>query len=101
MKNTVIPHQETIPIMKVAVWDTYVAKKDGKIMHFDIIVLDTMRERSVIYDFGKDYLNYKNQEGQLLTSEECKFCHIETASQDMLDSIDRQGYFIVEMENCD
>jgi Domain of unknown function (DUF2024) len=23
--------------MKVAVWDTYVNKKDGSIMHFDII----------------------------------------------------------------
>jgi len=24
--------------MKVAVWDTYVTKKDGSVMHFDIIV---------------------------------------------------------------
>jgi hypothetical protein len=30
--------------MKVAVWDTYVTKKDGSIMHFDIIADEEIKD---------------------------------------------------------
>ncbi len=35
--------------MKVTVWDTYVTKKDGSIMHFDIIAPDTINDEDVIH----------------------------------------------------
>lgn len=34
--------------MKVAVWDTYVTKKDGTIMHFDIMVPEQIRDRKSV-----------------------------------------------------
>lgn len=86
--------------MKVAVWDTYVTGKDGKTMHFDIIVPQTLKDTTTIYNYGKDYLKIKGQEGQPLTSEECKFCHIEAATPEMLESIAQKGFYIIEMENC-
>lgn len=48
--------------MKVAVWDTYVNKKDGSVMHFDIIAPDHMKDENTIIIFGKDYLQSKNQQ---------------------------------------
>ncbi|KAA3651481.1 MAG: DUF2024 family protein [Bacteroidetes bacterium] len=86
--------------MNVAVWDTYVTRKDGVIMHFDIIVPEEMKNKETVYEYGKTYLNSKGQSGQALTSEECVFCHIESIKPHWEKAIKQQGYFIYEMENC-
>ncbi|MCY1227488.1 hypothetical protein D3C87_47350 [compost metagenome] len=86
--------------MKVAVWDTYVTKKDGSIMHFDILAPDEISDLETIYDFGKKYLKSKNEEDSTLTSKECNFCHIEKATEEIVNSIEQKGYFIIEMEGC-
>ncbi len=87
--------------MQVAVWDTYVTKKDGTIMHFDIIAPSEIKHTIVIYNYGKEYLKTKDQEKQPLASKECRFCHIETVKPQWEADIRRKGYFIYEMENCD
>lgn len=86
--------------MKVAVWDTYVTKKDGSIMHFDIIAPDHVRDESTIHAFGRAYLITKGQENQPLTAKECSFCHIESVRKAWEEPIAQQGYYIYEMENC-
>jgi len=86
--------------MRVAVWDTYVTKKDGTVMHFDILVPEDIKDTTVIYNYGKDYLKSKAQEEQPLSSKECRFCHIETLRPQWEAEIKKQGYFIIEMENC-
>ncbi len=86
--------------MKVAVWDTYVTKKDGSLMHFDIITPEETKDEAVIYGYGKAYLENKGQAGQPLTSEECRFCHIETIKPQWEEAIRQKGYYIYEMENC-
>ncbi len=87
--------------MEVAVWDTYVTKKDGNIMHFDIIVPATLDKEELIYSFGREYLKSKGQEGQSLSADQCRFCHIETLQKHWKNALENQGYFILEMENCD
>ncbi|GBD33976.1 hypothetical protein HRbin34_00282 [bacterium HR34] len=85
--------------MEIAVYDTYVKRKDGRIMHFDIIVeKNTPYEKVIAY--GNEYLKTKGEEGQELSSNECKFCHIEKASKDIEEKIKNKGYYIYEMENC-
>ncbi len=86
--------------MEVAVWDTYVTKKDGSIMHFDIIAPEEIKDTTVIYGYGREYLKTKGQEGQPLTSKECRFSHIETVRPQWEVEIKQKGYFIIEMENC-
>lgn len=86
--------------MRVAVWDTYVQKKDGTVMHFDIIAPQEVQDAEVIYGFGKTYLASKGQSGQPLTAQQCKFCHIEEVKPQWQDEIQEKGYFIFEMENC-
>lgn len=86
--------------MKIAVWDTYVTKSDGKIMHFDIIVPEELKDESKIFTFGKEYLKSKNLEDLVLTSKECQFCHIQQTPEHMVQDIGQKGYYIYEMENC-
>ncbi|MCU0320102.1 MAG: DUF2024 family protein, partial [Flavobacteriales bacterium] len=61
---------------KVAVWDTYVTRKDGRVMHFDIIAPSSQRDTTVIHGYGQAYLESKGQGGQPLTAKECRFCHV-------------------------
>ncbi|WP_207420322.1 DUF2024 family protein [Desertivirga brevis] len=86
--------------MKISVWDTYVQKKDGQTMHFDILVPSDITNDALIYEMGKQYLTTKGQEGQALSSKECQYCHQEIASEEMVDAIDKQGFYIIEMEGC-
>jgi len=86
--------------MQVAVWDTYVTKKDGSIMHFDIIAPSEIKDNNVIFNYGLEYLKEKGQEDQPLTSKECSFCHFETIRPQWEAEIKDKGYFILEMENC-
>lgn len=86
--------------LKVNVWDTYVTKKDGKIMHFDIIAPAQVLDTAVIYNYGKEYLKLKGQEGQPLTSKQCRLCHMRNLIPAWEDEIKEKGYFILEMEGC-
>ena len=85
---------------KVNVWDTYVTRKDGKMMHFDIIAPVEITDTDVIYGYGKEYLKTKGEEGLPLASNQCRLCHIEKLRPEWDAEIDQKGYFIIEMEGC-
>ncbi len=86
--------------MNIAVWDTYVTKKDGTVMHFDIIAPSEVKDSEVIYAYGKAYLTSKGLTEQSLTAKECTFCHVESIKPMWEDAIIKNGYYIYEMENC-
>ena len=86
--------------MKVGVWDTFVTKKDGSTMHFDIIVPEGVAESNLIHQYGRSYLRSKGQAGQPITSKECTFCHFQNSKELWVSDILQQGYYIFEMENC-
>ena len=86
--------------MKAAVWDTYVQRPSGKVMHFDIVVDESTKDKPTVIEFGQQYLNSKGL-GQLdIRVEYCSFCHIEHATAEMEQEIKSLGYAIIEMENC-
>ena len=85
--------------MECAVYDTYVTKKDGKIMHFDVIVeASTPHEKAI--EYGKEFLEQVGQANQTMTQEECKFCHVQEAPPVVAKDIENRGYFIQKMEGC-
>ena len=86
--------------MNVSVWDTYVTRDDGKIMHFDILVPSDLLDKDAVFQFGQKYLERKQIYSSTITTNECKFCHIEQATQEIMEQIQKNGYFIIEMENC-
>ena len=86
--------------MKVSIWDTYVQRDNGSTMHFDIVVPSTLSDATIVYDYGRQFLKTKSFDTGALSSEECRFCHIEQATDVMVKAIEEQGFFIIEMENC-
>lgn len=84
---------------EVAVWDTYVTRNDGRVMHFDIIAPSSQRDTA--HSYGRAYLKSKGEGGQSLTAKECRLCHVRALQPKWEADIERQGYFILEMENCD
>ncbi len=86
--------------MKVAVWDTYVKKEDGKIMHFDILVPDDLTDKEIVFSLVNKYLDTKDFKTNKITTNECQLCHVEQATDEIVLSIEKTGYFIIEMENC-
>lgn len=85
--------------MHCAVYDTYVTKKDGKIMHFDVVVeAKTPHEKAI--EFGQKYLESVGEGGQKMTQEECQFCHIQQAPPMIETDIQSNGYYIQRMEGC-
>jgi hypothetical protein len=85
--------------MECAVYDTYVTKKDGRIMHFDVIVeTNTPHEKAI--EYGKEFLQQVEQGSQKMTQEECQFCHIQEAPPMVEKSIKDNGYYIQKMEGC-
>ncbi len=70
-------------------------------MHFDIIAPTEITDTATIYKYGKSYLKSKDQEGQSLTANQCRLCHIENLRPEWGAEITEKGYFIIEMEGCD
>lgn len=87
--------------MKVSVWDTYVQREDGKVMHFDILVPNKVTDEETIFGFGRQHLKTKPFATKHITAKECRFCHIEQATEQIISSIENVGFHIIEMENCD
>lgn len=86
--------------MKIAVWDTYVNRKDGKVMHFDILVDSNLKDEEKVFEYGNSYLKTKSFETGKLTASECSFCHIEQASDSLQSIVEKEGFTIIEMEGC-
>ena len=85
--------------MECAVYDTYVTKKDGRIMHFDVIVdASTPHEKAI--EFGKEFLQKVDQGGQKMTQEECQFCHIQESHQWLKKASQMMVDHIQKMEGC-
>lgn len=85
--------------MNCDVFDTYVTKTDGQLMHFDIIVpsgTDTL----TVLGFGQQYLAQVGAQSSQVTTDQCRFCHVEQATPEMASAIDQQGYYILPMEGC-
>lgn len=86
---------------KVNVWDTYVTRKDGGLMHFDILAPVDVIDPQQIYEYGQAYLATKGQEGQALAAEQCRFCHVEQLQPAWEEDIASKGFFVIEMEGCE
>lgn len=87
-------------MIKVAVWDTYVKREDGRLMHFDIVVPENT-EKEKVFSYGTEYLRAKGIKGVQVTNRESRYCHSEMAKPEVQKAILEKGYYIFEMENCD
>ena len=84
--------------MDYHVFDTYVKAKDGHTMHFDVVTDKRDAEKAISY--AKEWLNTIEEKDAIVTTEECKFCHTQSVSEDIEIEIMTNGYFIAKMEGC-
>ena len=84
--------------MEFHVFDTYVKSKDGHTMHFDIVTDKNNTEK--VISFAKEWLKSIGEESSKVTTEECKFCHTQSVSEDIEIEIMTNGYFVSKMEGC-
>lgn len=86
--------------MTIAVWDTFVRREDGKIMHFDILVDSELNDIEVIHAYGHKFSQSRSFKSKDIKTGHCSFCHIETPKPELLKVIRKEGYSIIELENC-
>ncbi|QGZ63363.1 DUF2024 family protein [Paraburkholderia acidisoli] len=89
--------------MKIAVFDTYVDRPDGRRMHFDILVRDQPADKApeLVLSHGRRYLAAKGVPATALEARECRFCHVESATPAIEAEVERIGFAIIELQHCD
>lgn len=85
---------------KIAVWDTYIRRENGQLMHFDILVPKEINDREIVLNYGMNYLKGKQIETESIRVSQCNFCHVESPTQQMMNDIHSDGYSIIELSNC-
>ena len=84
--------------MNFHVFDTYVKAKDGHTIHFDVITDNNNIEKAI--SFAKEWLKSINEDSAKITTEEYRFCHTQSVSEDVEIEIMTNGYFISKMDGC-
>jgi Domain of unknown function (DUF2024) len=85
--------------MKVSVFDTYVLKSNGSTAHFDILVPEEKNSLEEVLAFSKTHLERLGEGSQSISAAECQFCHIEEPTQEVLNSIEQQGFHVIVMDD--
>lgn len=84
--------------MKAAVWDSYLKKANGNVLHFDVVVPDNSSESAIVYKYAYEYLKSKGIDGAEINVKNCQFCHIESLTDKMRSDIESKGFHIIEMD---
>ena len=88
--------------MKIAVFDTYATRPDGRVMHFDVLVREADTQIEKVLQFGRRYLSAKGVPSTTLSAQVCRFCHVEeSVTEPVLQAVEQDGFAIIEMGNCD
>jgi hypothetical protein len=67
-------------------------------MHFDVITSEKDHDKAIGY--AKKWLSSIGEGESAVTTEECQFCHSQSAPEPVSQAIEKDGYFIQKMENC-
>ena len=84
-------------VMGFHIFDTYVKSKNGHVMHFDVITDKNDTEKAIT--FVKEWLKSIGENDAKVTTEECRFCHTQSVSEEVEIEMVTNGYFIAKMEN--
>jgi len=85
--------------MKVDVFDTYTKSVKGHTMHFDVLVPEgTSADKA--FEYGKEWLESIGEDSKGLRQELCNFCHTELARSVVESDIQKNGYYILQMQGC-
>ena len=85
--------------MQLDVFDTYVTQPDGQTMHFDVLIPKggTLQSAKV---FAMQWLRSIGVYTDIIQLHRCRFCHSESASPEIEQTVRTQGFAILQMEGC-
>jgi hypothetical protein len=84
--------------MDINVYDTYVTKKDGTTMHFDVFM--PVKDGKKAIESAKKFVESVGEKDAKVTSDQCGFCHVQKATPKQEQEIKKNGYAIVKMDGC-
>ena len=84
--------------MQVKVYDTHVRTRDGRYLHFDVLVPGEDGANAPAY--AVEWLGSRGIQTQDVQQSRCEFCHSEPASPEVEQSFRQQGYAIIPLQGC-
>lgn len=85
--------------MRIDVYDSYAKSSEGHDMHFDVFV-ESGTSAEIALNYGRAWLKSVGEPGDGLKQSRCNYCHTETANPNVQNSVEREGFFILQMEGC-
>lgn len=84
--------------MKIAVWDLYIKKVNGNVLHFNVVVHESKSKMEIVFNYANEYLKSIGVDSAEINVKNCQFCHIENLTDNMKSDIETSGYHIIEMD---
>lgn len=84
--------------MKVDVFDTHVMTNTGMRMHFDVLLPQGSEQDPE--QTAMRWLEGIGVAGAQLSTSLCRFCHVEEVTPEIERAIERDGYFVLQLEGC-
>ncbi|MNG25500.1 hypothetical protein D3C84_1103650 [compost metagenome] len=85
-------------MMSVNVFDTHVRTKDGRYLHFDVLIERNDAELAKTY--ARRFLDEQGIQDEDIAQDRCQFCHVEPTHPEVAAAIGKQGYFILKLQGC-
>lgn len=82
--------------MNIHVYDTHVHTSQGQHIHFDVLVNDANVTR--VKSFAENYLTSLGVEIGNINQSRCNFCHSESATPEVRQTIINQGHSIIRLK---
>ena len=85
-------------MMSIKVFDTHVRTKDGRYLHFDILIESNDSELAKTY--ARQFLAEQGVEDEDIDLNQCRFCHVEPSNPVVAESIGKHGHHIIKLQGC-
>lgn len=84
--------------MEVKIFDTHVRTRDGRYLHFDVLVTEELGARAG--EFARRWLARRGIDEADISQGHCSYCHSEIATAEVAEAIRLHGHYILPLEGC-
>ena len=84
--------------MTINVFDTHVRTRDGRYLHFDVLI--DSRDSELAKSYARRFLDEQGVQDEDISMNECRFCHVEPNNPVVSAAISQHGHFILKLQGC-
>lgn len=85
-------------MMTIKVFDTHVRTKDGRYLHFDVLI--DSNDAELAKSYARRFLVEQGVEDDDISQDICRFCHVEPSNSVVAEAISKQGHYIIKLQGC-